>query len=115
MFRILTAAAVAASTLMLPMQASAANNGCPPGLAKKHNGCQAPGQAKKQDDRRDYDRRDYSRGDRLPDTYVIIQNPERYGLRRDRTYYRNGDQVYQVDKDTRKVLAVIGAIAALAD
>lgn len=48
--------------------------GCPPGLAKKGNGCQPPGQAKKQPyyggydrDRRDHDRdyvrRDYDRRD----------------------------------------------------
>jgi Ni/Co efflux regulator RcnB len=40
-------------------------DGCPPGLAKKHNGCLPPGQAKKR----------YAVGQRLPGTVVIQPLP----------------------------------------
>ena len=73
---------------------------CPPGLAKKGNGCQPPGQAKK-----------YGRGDYVDRDYDIIRNPERYGLKKGESYYRVGDYVYRVDKDTREVLDLIGAVA----
>jgi hypothetical protein len=79
--------------------------GCPPGLAKKHNGCLPPGQAKKI----------YRHGDRLLGDYVLIRNPGRYGLDPDRTYYRLGDYVYRVDRDTKEVLDLIGAVAAILD
>lgn len=78
---------------------------CPPGLAKKHNGCQPPGQAKKQG----Y----YRVGDRIGDDYIIIRDPGRYGLDRDSTYYRVGDEVYRVNRETREVLDLIGAAAAV--
>ena len=39
--------------------------GCPPGLAKKHNGCLPPGQAKKR----------YAVGQRLPGTVVVQPLP----------------------------------------
>jgi Ni/Co efflux regulator RcnB len=38
---------------------------CPPGLAKKHNGCMPPGQAKK-----------YRIGQRLPPTVVVYEVPQ---------------------------------------
>ena len=75
--------------------------GCPPGLAKKHNGCLPPGQAKKI----------YGRGEYLRGNYVLIRNPDRYGLRPNLTYYRLGDYVYQVDRETKEVLDLIGAVA----
>lgn len=81
------------------------NKGCPPGLAKKHNGCLPPGQAKKL----------YGRGDHLRGDYVLIRNPGRYGLNPGATYYRLGDYVYQVDRDTNEVLDLIGAVAAILD
>jgi hypothetical protein len=80
-----------------------AQKGCPPGLAKKQNGCLPPGQAKKI----------YGRGDYLQGTYVLIKNPDRYGLDPGSTYYRLGDYVYQVDRDTKEVLDLIGAVAAV--
>src|SRR4051812_21447681 len=39
--------------------------GCPPGLAKKHNGCMPPGQAKK-----------WQIGERLPSTVVVAPVPQ---------------------------------------
>lgn len=85
--------------------AFAGNGHCPPGLAKKHNGCQPPGQAKKQG----Y----YRIGDRINEDYIILRNPGRYGLDRNETYYRVGDQIYRVNRETREVLDLIGAAAAV--
>jgi len=116
MFRTLVLAAMSAGALSLPIAASAAPKGCPPGLAKKHNGCNPPGQVKGYGDRdRDDDHRyRYRAGDRIDGDVIILRNPDRYGLPNG-TYYRNDDVVYRVDPETRKVLNVIGAIAALTD
>ena len=46
--------------------ASHEGKGCPPGLAKKHNGCLPPGQAKKQ----------WAIGERLPPTVVVTPVPQ---------------------------------------
>ena len=103
---------------------------CPPGLAKKAVPCVPPGQAKKAPvvierhdrdhdgrrpvyDSRDYDRHyDYRVGDVVHGDYIVIREPSRYGLDPNGTYYRMGEGVYQVDSDTRKVLAVIGLASA---
>ena len=77
---------------------------CPPGLVKKNPPCVPPGQARK-----------YSRGDVIYGDYRIIGDPGRYGLDRDQTYYRVGDYVYRVDRDTREVLDLIGAVARVLD
>lgn len=74
--------------------------GCPPGLAKKQTGCLPPGQARK-----------YGIGDRIGGEYIHIRHPGRHGLDPDQTYYRAGDYVYRVDRDTREVLDLIGAVA----
>ena len=113
--------------------------GCPPGLAKKSPACIPPGQAKKLDGRHDDDRRvcidrkgayveredafryndrydqvySYRVGDRLRGDYVLIPSPDLYGLDRYGTYYRAGDGVYQVDKDTMEVMAIIGLASRL--
>lgn len=95
--------------------------GCPPGLAKKRNGCTPPGLAKKRGGHRDGDRhhdRDrvyYDVGDRIGGDYVVIRDPSRYGLDPARTYYRVDNQVFRVDRDTREVMEFVGAMAALLD
>ena len=71
---------------------------CPPGLAKKNPPCVPPGQARK-----------YGRGDIIYGDYWIVRHPGRYGLDANETYYRVGDYVYRVDRDTREVLDLIGA------
>ncbi|MGR3759587.1 hypothetical protein ACUXV3_05575 [Roseobacteraceae bacterium NS-SX3] len=76
---------------------------CPPGLAKKNPPCIPPGQAKKI----------YGRGDILHGDYVLIEYPDRYGLDPRHTYYRLGDHVYRVDRETKEVLDLIGAVAAV--
>lgn len=96
--------AMAALLSLSPAAATAGGpKGCPPGLAKKHNGCLPPGQAKKM----------YGRGDYLDGDYVLIGNPGRYGLEPNQTYYRLGDYVYRVDRNTKEVLDLIGAVAAI--
>ena len=81
---------------------------CPPGLAKRDNGCLAPGQAKKL----------YNVGQRYNRnfgnawTYNEIPQSMRsqYNLdQADRYYYRNG-YVYQVDPRTMVVEQVISAL-----
>jgi hypothetical protein len=97
--------AIMGLTLVAAVPAQAQPKGCPPGLAKKANGCQPPGLAKKQGV--------YHRGDRIHGDYIILRNPGRYGLNPDETYYRVGDRVYRVNRETREVLDLIGAAAAV--
>lgn len=103
MQKYLTAAALGFA-LLSPVGAMAGPKDCPPGLAKKSPACVPPGQAKK-----------FHKGDRLTGNYIRIDAPEHYGLDPEMTYYRVGDQVYRVDRETREVLDVIGALAALTD
>ena len=81
--------------------------GCPPGLAKKHNGCMPPGQARK-----------LSRGQHWQNGYGSLYSynripydvRNRYDLnRRDRYYYENG-YLYQVDPRTMLIQQVISAL-----
>ncbi len=83
-------------------------NSCPPGLAKKNNGCLPPGQARKR----------YNVGQRWSNNYgqswTYNQIPydwrQQYGLdANDRYYYRDG-YLYQVDPRTRLVEQVLSAI-----
>ncbi|MFW8634313.1 excinuclease ABC subunit A [Cribrihabitans pelagius] len=79
--------------------------GCPPGLAKKSPACVPPGQAKKF----------YGKGSRIDHRYILIRNPDRHGLDPAYSYYRMGGQVFRVDRETREVLDLIGAVAAVLD
>ena len=81
--------------------------GCPPGLAKKHNGCMPPGQARK-----------LARGQRWQNGYgslyayreIPYDVRRRYDLTpRDRYYYDNG-YLYAVDPRTMLVQQVISAL-----
>ncbi|HEX8936957.1 MAG TPA: hypothetical protein VF776_01710 [Sphingomicrobium sp.] len=81
--------------------------GCPPGLAKKHNGCLPPGQAKK-----------LYRGQRWQHGYGVMYGYRQipYDLRRrydldpyDRYYYSNG-YLYRVDPRTMVIEQVISAL-----
>ena len=83
-------------------------NSCPPGLAKKRNGCQAPGQARKR----------YNTGQRWSNNYgqawsynqIPYDMRQRYNLRtNDRYYYRDG-YLYQVNPRTNVVSQVLSAI-----
>ncbi len=81
---------------------------CPPGLAKKHNGCLPPGQAKKL----------YDVGQRLPYGYngftpygsIPYDLRNRYDLDDDYRYIYRDDYLYQVDPTTLIVRQVLNAI-----
>ncbi len=83
--------------------ALAAPKNCPPGLAKKPVACVPPGQAKKAPYR-------YGKGARIDD-YIVVRDPGRYGLDPSGTYYRSGDYLYRMNRETREVIALIGAVA----
>ncbi|WP_254429054.1 MULTISPECIES: excinuclease ABC subunit A [unclassified Ruegeria] len=85
---------------MKPVLVKSKAGHCPPGLAKKAVPCVPPGHVKR-----------YRVGDYIYDGYVRIDNPSRYGLRRNGYYVRAGDYVYQVNRETHEVLNLIGAIA----
>lgn len=103
----ITAALVVIATLSGAHVATAAPKKCPPGLAKKSVPCVPPGQAKKGGYDDTYI---YRRGDRLQGDYRLIRRPGDYGLAPNETYYRAGGQVYRVDRDTKEVLDLIGAV-----
>ena len=83
---------------------------CPPGLAKKHPACVPPGHA-----RHDARRHGPRAGEvlRIGD-YVVIRDPGRYDLeRRDGwQYYRDDSNIYRVDRDTQRILAVLNLVRA---
>lgn len=85
-----------------------AQNGCPPGLAKKNNGCLPPGQAKKlQIGQRyvsdyGYDRYAYNR--------IPSDLRQQYGLDPYNNYYYDQGNLYGVDPRTQIVEQIIRAI-----
>jgi hypothetical protein len=82
--------------------------GCPPGLAKKNNGCLPPGQAKKL----------YNRGQRWPGHYGYEWNynqipydlRNRYGFDPNDRYYYGDGYLYQVDPRNQLISQVVSAI-----
>ena len=82
--------------------------GCPPGLAKKHNGCLPPGQAKKL----------YNVGQRFPRSYGVPwtynQIPydlrTHYGLPTQGNYYYGDGYLYRVDPRTMLIQQVVSAL-----
>lgn len=84
--------------------------GCPPGLAKKHNGCLPPGQAKKL----------FNVGQRFRlgyggiNPYAYNQIPydlrQQYGLNPYGNYYYGNGYLYRVDPRTMLVQQVISAL-----
>lgn len=101
----------AACALAIPL---AAGNGfddpvpasfqCPQGMAKKSGYC-VPGQAKKF----------YRRGDHILDDYTFIGKPGGWAPDPYGSYVQAGGYVYQVNRETQKVLRLIGAVADLAN
>ena len=82
--------------------------GCPPGLAKKRNGCLPPGQARKL----------YNVGQRIPTGYrhysdfddIPLTYRDRFGIPSGQRYiYRDGT-VYVVDPTTRLVNRIVDLI-----
>jgi hypothetical protein len=81
---------------------------CPPGLAKKNNGCLPPGQAKKR----------YSAGQRWPGSYGYNWNynqipydlRQQYGFNPGYNYYYGDGYLYQVDPKTMLIQQVVSAL-----
>lgn len=81
---------------------------CPPGLAKKNNGCTPPGQAKKL----------YNIGQRYNRNFGNLWSYDQipgslrsqYGLNDDDRYYYNQGYLYQVDPKTMLIERVISAL-----
>lgn len=81
---------------------------CPPGLAKKRNGCLPPGQAKKT----------YRKGDAIPDDVVLLPIPDRLRIRLKPLpagyFYRYVDgQVLVVAKAAKKVIDAVVLLSTL--
>jgi hypothetical protein len=84
------------------------NRNCPPGLAKKNNGCLPPGQAKKL----------YNVGQRFPLGYGNAWNynqipydlRSRYGFDQGSRYYYGDGYVYRVDPRTMLISQVVSAL-----
>jgi hypothetical protein len=84
-----------------------AEGGCPPGLAKKNNGCLPPGQAKK-----------LGTGERWTEGYGTLYSYQRipYDVRRRYRlssryhYYYDGGAIYVVDPSTMMIAQVISAL-----
>ena len=82
--------------------------GCPPGLAKKHNGCMPPGQARKMF--RTGQRYNTAYGSRYAFGQIPYDLRNQYDLSpRYRYYYDNG-YLYQVNPRTMLVQQVISAL-----
>jgi len=83
------------------------DEGCPPGLAKKHNGCMPPGQAKK-----------LYRGQRWQSGYgtyytygrIPYDIRRRYDLNSHYRYYYNDGYLYAVDPHTMLIQQVVSAL-----
>lgn len=85
-----------------------ARGSCPPGLAKKHNGCMPPGQAKKLYNVGQRYNRNY--GERWTYNQIPDALRSRYSFDQDdRFYYRNG-YLYQVDPRTMLVQQAVSAL-----
>ena len=80
---------------------------CPPGLAKKHNGCMPPGQARKL-----YrgQRWESSYGSRYSYGQIPYSLRRQYGLEPNYRYYYDNGQLYAVDPRTMLVQQVISAL-----
>ena len=85
-----------------------ARGNCPPGLAKKENGCLPPGQAKKL----------YNVGQRYNRNFGNLWNynqiptdlRNRYSFDQDDRYYYNQGYLYQVDPRTMLIQQVVSAL-----
>jgi len=90
------------------LYAADARGSCPPGLAKKDNGCMPPGQAKKLYNVGQRYNRNF--GERWSYSQIPYDLRSRYSFDQDdRFYYRNG-YIYQVDPRTMLVQQVVSAL-----
>ncbi len=84
------------------------HGGCPPGLAKKHNGCMPPGQAKKLF--RTGQRYNTAYGSRYAYGQIPYDLRRQYDLNSRYRYYYDNGYLYQVDPRTMLVQQVISAL-----
>ncbi len=82
--------------------------GCPPGLAKKHNGCMPPGQAKKLF--RTGQRFPLSYGNRWTYNQIPYDLRSRYDLSPNYNYYYGDGYLYRVNPKTMLIQQVISAL-----
>lgn len=79
------------------------SDGCPPGLAKKNNGCLPPGQAKKM-----------AVGSRLPSHLTRYNVPaeyqDRYFDNRDHSYRYQDENIYRVNRGTGLIDQIISVL-----
>lgn len=80
---------------------------CPPGLAKKHNGCMPPGQYRKwaRGSRVPYGYRSYTPYNQIPQRYV-----DQYNLDPDNRYIYRDNTIYQVDPRTQIIQQILGGL-----
>ena len=83
----------------------AKRHGCPPGLAKKHNGCLPPGQAWRIGQRAPWNSDRYVDYSNLPSYYR-----DRYPDVSGQQYYYQGNRVYTVDPATRLIRSIINIL-----
>jgi Ni/Co efflux regulator RcnB len=82
---------------------------CPPGLAKRHNGCMAPGQ---------YRHQRWTRGQRLPYGYngytsynqIPYSYRNQYNLDPNNRYIYQDNTIYQVDPRTSIIQQILGGL-----
>ncbi|UWQ81102.1 hypothetical protein K3725_08935 [Leisingera sp. S132] len=110
MLRRLAPISVLAAACALAIPLAAGNGGpersaleCPQGLALKASHCTPDSAAKKF----------YRRGDHILDDYIWIGEPGQWAPDPYGTYVQAGGYVYQVNRETQKVLRLIGAAGDL--
>src|SRR5262245_918888 len=84
------------------------HGGCPPGLAKKNNGCLPPGQVKKLSNVRQHGPGNYVYAWNYNQIPYDVRNQYRFDPN-DRFYYGDG-YIYQVDPATMLISQVVSAI-----
>ena len=80
---------------------------CPPGLAKRHNGCMAPSQARRwaQGSRLPYGYQSYTPYNQIPQRYV-----DQYGLDPNDRYIYRDNTIYQVDPRTSIIQRILSGL-----
>ena len=80
---------------------------CPPGLAKRHNGCMAPGQARRwaQGSRLPYGYNSYTPYNQIPQRYI-----DQYDLDSNNRYIYRDNTIYQVDPRTSIIQRILGGL-----
>jgi opacity protein-like surface antigen len=81
---------------------------CPPGLAKKNNGCMPPGQLKRMYNRGQ--RYNLGYGNRWSYNQIPYDLRQQYGFNSNYRYYYGDGYLYQVDPKTMLIQQVVNAI-----